>query len=364
MDQASEKIGVGAVEFAKILNFLPYPFAVSAARGDHGQTALFFNNKFTEEIGYTIEEMPTIQEWFYVSYPEEKYRQEIIAEWRRLEASAKANNQDFAVMKAKIRTKNHGDKWYEIKSSIGGPIYFIAFINIDEEIIYRQELHRMNENKDRILSILSHDLRTPLNSLDGVLQLATSARLTEFERDQLLKKIRNQVFQMSEFLETTLQWTRMNFSGIVSTQQVIDIRKITKSIIDLYTTSWTKKDIQVKMSIINDAGILGDPEIFSIAFRNLISNAIKFTPEHGSINVSDENNNGKYVVSVENSGEGLSPDKITKIFGQDHISEVGTDGEKGLGLGLKLCMRLLEKSGGRLEAESPDSTRTIFRIIM
>ena len=84
MDQASKKIGVGAIEFAKVLNFLPYPFAVSAARGDHGQTSLFFNNKFTEEIGYTIEEMPTIQEWFYVSYPEERYRQEIIAEWRRL----------------------------------------------------------------------------------------------------------------------------------------------------------------------------------------------------------------------------------------------------------------------------------------
>lgn len=361
MDEISKKMDVEVIDFAKILNFLPYPFIVSERR-EGTQLNIFHNNKFREEIGYTIDEIPTIDEWFRLIYPDEAYRQEVMLEWKSREAQAKKNDLDFIIMQAKIHTKNNGALWYEVKASISGPVHFVAFVNINEEIISKQELHRLNENKNRTLSILSHDLRAPLNTLRGALQLAKS--LTDAEKNELLGKLEDQVFQMSDFLDTTLYWTRSNFSELSITKQPIDVKRITKSILDLYATSCANKKIPTKVSIINHSEVYGDAEILSIVFRNLVSNAIKFSPEGGNIHISDSLRDDRYVLSVENSGTGLSQEQISKILGKDHISEPGTNGEKGLGLGLKLCQQLLEKSGGHLEVESPDASRNIFRIVV
>ena len=363
MDQLSKKIGIDETDFAQVLDFLPYPFILSELRGDV-RVNIFHNKKFLEEIGYTPEEIPTIEEWFERAYPDLKYRNEIIHEWKRRETIAKSEKRDFIIMQARIQTKKLGAKWYEVKASIVGQTQFIAFVNIDEEILRKQELHRLNAHKDTVLSILSHDLRSPLNTLHGALKVLSMETMTEDERSDLLRKLSNQVFQLSEFVDTTLQWTKMNFSELKIEQRIIDVKKIAESILNLYSTSWLNKNIQTRISITNRTGAYGDPEVFSIVFRNLISNAIKFTPVGGSIHVYDSFRNQKYVLAVENSGAGISHEKISNIFDKDYISETGTLGEKGLGLGLKLCLQLLEKNGGKLEVESPDARKAIFRIIM
>ena len=363
MDQILKKIDIDDTDFSKVLDFLPYPFILSDLRGEV-RTNVFHNKKFLEEIGYTPEEIPTIGDWFEHAYPDLTYRNDIIHEWKRREAAAKKEKRDFIVMQAHIHTKNQGDKWYEVKASIVGQVQFVAFVNIDEEILRKQELHRLNEHKNRILSILSHDLRSPLSTLRGALQVVTMESMSEDEKSELLRKLSNQVFQLSEFIDTTLHWTKMNFSELVVEQRIIDVKKIAESILNLYSTSWLNKNIQTRVSITNRTGAYGDPEVFSIVFRNLISNAIKFTPVGGSIHVYDSYRNQQYVLAVENSGAGISQEKISRIFDKDYISETGTLGEKGLGLGLKLCLQLLEKNGGKLEVESPDARKTIFRIIM
>lgn len=363
MDQIAKKIGIDEPDFARVLDFLPYPFILSEIR-ENVRYNIFHNKRFIEEIGYRPEEIPTIEQWFQFAYPELKYRNEIIHEWKRREVIAKNEKRDFIIMQAKIHTKSKGDKWYEVKASIVGQIQFIAFVNIDEEIKRKEELHQLNENKNKILSILSHDLRSPLNNLLAIVELNAKGSLSETEKTELFKKLGKQVFQLNEFLDTTLHWTRMNFTDFVPNQQIIDIRKITESILNLYSISSAHKNIHTRVSVTNRTGAYGDPEIFSIVFRNLISNAIKFTPEGGSIHVYDSNHGNKYILSVENSGIGLSQEKIKKIFDKNYTSESGTQGEKGLGLGLKLCLQLLEKSGGKLEVESPDSKKTIFRIVL
>jgi signal transduction histidine kinase len=363
MDQLSKKVGIDETDFCKILDFLPYPFILSELRAGV-RNNIFHNKKFLEEIGYTPEDIPTIEDWFLHAYPDVRYRNEIIHEWKRREAIAKNEKRDFIIMQARIQTKKLGAKWYEVKASIVGQSQFIAFVNIDEEIKRKQELHRLNNHKDTVLSILSHDLRAPLNTLHGALKVITMESMTEDEKLELLRKLSNQVFQLSEFIDTTLHWTKMNFSELIVEQRIIDVKKIAESILNLYSTSWLNKNIQTRISITNRTGAYGDPEVFSIVFRNLISNAIKFTPVGGSIHVYDSYRNQQYVLAVENSGSGISQEKISKIFDKDYISETGTLGEKGLGLGLKLCLQLLEKNGGKLEVESPDARKTVFRIIM
>ncbi|HEY3430166.1 MAG TPA: hypothetical protein VGK39_05765, partial [Cyclobacteriaceae bacterium] len=124
MDQLSKKIGVDETDFSRILDFLPYPFILSEIRGN-ARCNIFHNRKFIEEIGYTPEEIPTIEEWFHYAYPDLKYRNEIIHEWKRREVIAKNEKRDFIIMQARIHTKNLGDKWYEVKASIVGQIQFI-----------------------------------------------------------------------------------------------------------------------------------------------------------------------------------------------------------------------------------------------
>jgi len=149
-------------------------------------------------------------------------------------------------MQVKVHTKNRGAIWYEVKASIHGSVHFVALMNIDKEVMREQELQRLNDNKDKILSILSHDLRAPLKSLQGILELNSQGTLSEIEKIKFLRHLKEQVFQMSEFLDTTLNWTRLNFSELKPVREVIDIHKITKSILSLYSTSSANKKFKLR----------------------------------------------------------------------------------------------------------------------
>lgn len=362
MKRVSTDIGIDGLNVEKVLNFLPYPFLLSEFK-EHSRRNIFVNNKFVEEIGYICADIPTINEWFKIAYPEPLYRESIVEEWHRRSATAQCEGRDFVLMQAKVHTKNHGDKWYEIKASVVGPVQFVAFVNIDEEIKREEELRKLNDNMNRTLSILSHDLRSPLNSLYSVLRLMSLGHLSDSEREDLLSSLSRQVFQMIDFLDNTLRWTKINFNHITVADEVLDVNTLITTILDLYEGLYVEKKIQIDLDIDRGLSLRGDPEIFSILVRNIVSNAIKFTPLFGNINISNSIRDGNYVLSVENSGKGISQEQIFKILDKTYDSQTGTIGEKGLGLGLKLCMQLLDVIGGSMEMDSKESGYTTVRII-
>jgi len=363
MGWSNKKIGFDEIGLEKALNFLPYPFLVSEFHNNI-QSNIFVNKKFDEEIGYSCQEIPTIHDWFDKAYPDASYRKIIRDEWSRRETLAKANNNDSIILPARIHTKNLGDKWYEVKASIYGPIHFVAFVNINDKVTREQELERLNENKNRTLSILSHDLRSPLSSLFSVLQLTVNDNVSESEKKMALKKLNNQVFQLIEFLDTTLEWTKVNFEVLKTNAERLDVKKLTEGILNVYQSSYTDKAIDVAIDIETTKAVYADQGVLSVLIRNIISNAIKFTPIKGRISIHAASRNGKYVYAVENTGNGISKEKISMILNKNYVSEHGTNGEKGLGLGLKLCQHLLENIGGHLEIESPDHKSTIVKIVI
>jgi signal transduction histidine kinase len=362
MHRLSEKIGIDGIDLEKVFNFLPYPFLVSEQRGDLRYN-IFVNKKFVEELGYSCADIPTIDDWFVKAYPDSVYRQEIQAKWTTLEAEATDEHGDFALATAKIHTKSLGDKWYEVKASMYGTIRFVTFVNIDEEINRKIELQRLNENKNLTLSILSHDLRSPLQNLYAILQLTMSGHISESERQESLQKLSNDVFQMMEFLDTTLHWTRTNFDVAVANRETLDMQVITQDVLTFYNSACQQKQISVELKLDRNYVVLGDAGIWSILIRNVISNAIKFTPPSGTISIYNPPMNGKYILAIENSGTAITGDKIRKILNRNYTSENGTEGEKGLGLGLKLCQQLLHNIGGHLDIESPDSKTTVVKIV-
>lgn len=266
-------------------------------------------------------------------------------------------------MQAKIHTKCFGDKWYEVKASLLGRFHLVAFVNIDKEINRELELRALNENKNTTLSILSHDLRSPMNNLYSILELINSGHLTKSEEKEMFQKLTHHVFQMREFVDTTLQWTKVNFGELTKVRKPVDIEQLVQGTLELYRLAISEKKIGVSKTLSQQAFPVGDPQIISIILRNIISNAIKYTPASGNIRIYDLSSNGRYKLSIENSGGGITAEKINTILNGNYLSEKGTHGETGTGLGLKLCQQLLVHMGGVMEIESVKD-HTVFRITL
>src|SRR5689334_2970487 len=133
MDKISEKMGIDGVSLVKVLNFLPYPLLVSEFRNGE-QLNTFVNKNFIDEIGYTCDDIPTIDAWFENAYPDVAYRNAVISDWNDLVVEARAKRLDSVTKQAQIKTKSNGAKWFEVKASLFDSINIVAFVNIDEEI--------------------------------------------------------------------------------------------------------------------------------------------------------------------------------------------------------------------------------------
>jgi len=349
------------INLEKVFNFLPYPLLVSEIV-DGIRRNIFVNKAFEEEIGYSLSDIPTIEQWFETAYTEVTYRTRITSEWLQREKYAKQMEADAIVMQAKINTKYFGEQWYEVKASVHGEIQFVAFVNIDQEIRKEEEMLKLIENKDRILSILSHDLRSPIGNLSNVIQLTLNGNLTNEERNALLAKLNDQIFQMQDFLDTILRWSRSSFEETKVTYKPVDITPSISSVLNLYNDTIVNKQIKISVQLWNQS-IITDEGIFTIIVRNLISNAIKFTPLGGEISIRDHPLNDFFTLEIQNSGPGITRQKIDAIMAGNYISEKGTQGENGLGLGLKLCTQLLTRLKGKLSIEGA-AAHSVFRIII
>lgn len=354
-------IKLDKINLERVFNFLPYPLLVSQV-ADGVRLNVFVNRAFEEEIGFPLNEIPTLDKWFETAYPDTTYRSQVACEWKRLENEAYNTGADGVIMQAKVNTKLYGEQWYEVKASVHGEIQFVAFVNIDKEIRKEEEMQRLIENKDRIFSILSHDLRSPLGNLSNVINLTLEGNLTDDERNNLLMKLNQQIFQMQEFLDTTLHWSRSSFEETKVTLAHMNVNRSIASILAVYNDTIVKKQIKVDIQLPIPA-IVTDEGMFNIIVRNLLSNAIKYTPAGGDITIRDYMQNDWLIFEVQNSGIGIKPEKIDAIMLGNYISEKGTGGESGLGLGLKLCSQFIAKLKGKLSIESA-ARHSTFRIIL
>lgn len=345
-----------------ILDFLPYPFVISELR-DGIYYNIYTNRRFSEEIGYSLDEISNVDEWFLRAYPDPMYRQGVVAGWnQRLEEAAR-NGDDAVMMKVQIHTKWGKDHWYEVKSSVSGPLQLIAFVSIGEMINKERELERLNENKNRTLSILAHDVRGPLTNFHSMTKLMLDGNLSSTEFMDKIGLIYHRSAQVLDFIETTLLWTKANFNSIQVRLEEVVIREHLMKVIRMYENVYQAKQIRLDVNI-NGETHHTDKEILTILFRNILSNAIKFTPQTGSIEISAKEN-GKYLMlSVKDSGVGMTQEMIDRIHMENYLSTPGTHQEKGLGLGLKLCRHLVRKINGKFEITSAPGKGTQITMLI
>ncbi len=218
-----------------------------------------------------------------------------------------------------------------------------------------QELKELNADKDRFISILAHDLKSPFNSILGFLNLLIK-KIRNYDIEKIEKQlhiINNSAQKTYKLLEDILMWARAQSGKIPYEPKILDFTIICNDIIDNMKLAATNKNIAIKYLSSEICHVNADENMLKTILRNLVSNAIKFTSDNGQINVGAKQVQNSILVSISDNGVGMSPETLSKLFGISHeVTIKGTKNETGTGLGLLLCKEFVEKHDGKIWAES------------
>ena len=225
-------------------------------------------------------------------------------------------------------------------------------------------LIKLNETKDRFISIISHDLRTPFSSILGFTDLLLNDEgLNEEEKRQYIEFIRESSQSMLLLVNSLLDWTRIQTGRIKFEPEKSEAGKIIENSINTLIGTAIQKNISIVSEVEDDLYVFADKGLFLQVFNNLISNSIKFTRAGGRITISGRPavQTRFYEFSVKDTGTGIRKENLNKLFNVDtKFSSEGTAGEKGTGLGLSLVKEIIEKHGGEIRVESEYGTGTEF----
>ena len=229
-----------------------------------------------------------------------------------------------------------------------------------------QALTQANKVKDKMLSIISHDLRSPLTSLSGTLILMQQGILHEEERNMLLSRVTKDVYYTNELLENLLSWASSKESGAGYRPQKFYLAPVVKNVIDLFHSMAMDKNIQMNNFMDEQHTVLADQNMITLVIRNLISNALKFTQEGGAVSIYSEKKDNVIELSIKDTGIGMHTDKIENLLNADQrpATTRGTSNEKGSGIGLLLCKEFVEKHNSAISIESVPWKGTTFRFAL
>jgi signal transduction histidine kinase/ligand-binding sensor domain-containing protein len=234
---------------------------------------------------------------------------------------------------------------------------------IESRIKTEKELLAANQTKDKFFSIIAHDLKNPFNVLLGFTELM-STELDQFEPEEIkesIQAIRKSTVGIYELLENLLTWANSQHGKLELNPQVIDLFELTNSNIQLLAAQANQKEIELKSELVNNTVVWADKNSVNTVLRNLITNAIKFTPLNGRVTVSAKETDKEVLISVEDSGVGMSAENLTKLFRIDQQFKTnGTANEKGTGLGLILCHEFIRMNHGTITVSSSPGKGSVF----
>ncbi len=230
-----------------------------------------------------------------------------------------------------------------------------------EIIAQKEQLNQLNNVKDRFFSIISHDLRNNLTAMKLYFDLISNPDYKPADHKEITKQISGSVENTIDLLENLLVWASAQIKGVPIHIRQLSLHSLIEQNISLLAGTSHQKNIQTNNLVNENITALGDIDMINLVLRNLISNAIKFTHENGSINISCNSNENIRVVCVKDNGIGISKENLAKLFDAHlHPTTKGTGNEKGTGLGLMLCKDFIERNNGKIWVESEKNKGTSF----
>lgn len=210
-----------------------------------------------------------------------------------------------------------------------------------------KELESTNAIKNKLFSIIAHDLRSPLNSLLGILSLSDMQLLTPDELQKMLKENKKTIKSVNNTLNNLLHWAQSQMGGMMTSKERFELKPLFDELLALYLPLIKQKDIQLEQFVEGNSAVIADRNQISLILRNLIDNAIKFTPLAGRIWFTLESISEGVRFSVENEVEDPLKIELDNMMGNKMASaSLGTKNEQGVGLGLLLCKEYIQNNGG------------------
>ncbi|MDB5014598.1 MAG: His Kinase (phospho-acceptor) protein [Daejeonella sp.] len=225
-----------------------------------------------------------------------------------------------------------------------------------------RELEFANDTKNKLLSILAHDLRSPLGSIQGYLEILVDANLPDDNKVTLQKNLLQKTQHTSEMLSNLLSWTQAQMEGVKVKLIKVNLADTLKNTLFVQANIAKQKGVTIQNNLEKHIWLIADQDMLQLVIRNLVNNAIKFTSHGGVITLSSQILEGNCVISVTDNGVGIPYGRQKDIFSLKGESTYGTKKEKGVGLGLLLCQEFIQLQKGKIWLESEPGVRTAFYV--
>ena len=332
-------------------------------------TISMVNNEFCKISGYTKEEIIGMC-WTRQIPPEDLDRLKEFNRRRQIDPNDAPDNYDFTFYK-----KNGEIKHALMSIAILTNKKIIAsFTDITDRKKTEQKLEesetklrQLNADKDRFISILSHDLRSPFNNLLGLSEvlLGDIRKINIDEIEDFAKNINKSARNAYNLLEDLLMWARSQQGSIPFKPQNLSLSATCENILEILNPNAKAKNITINYSATEHITVFADGDMLKAVLRNLVSNAIKFTNKKGTININATQTDSNVTISISDNGIGIKPDNLVKLFDiSEVLSTTGTAKETGTGLGLLLCKEFIEKHGGKIWVESEVGKGSDFKFTL
>lgn len=236
-------------------------------------------------------------------------------------------------------------------------------IELQNEAFAEQTKHLENVNnvKDKLFSIVSHDLKDSLSSINGFIDLLKDGSLSREEFDNLIPELSENANNASLLLFNLLNWSKSQMQSLEPKPTLFDIQEVFEEKVRLIEQRMENKGIELIDHSLRDFAY-ADRSMFEIVVQNLLANALKFCKNGDTITISNHISNGSCIISIADTGIGISKQNIDKLFKNSSFTTVGTNNEKGTGLGLSICKELVELNHGKIWVESSVNVGSTFYV--
>jgi signal transduction histidine kinase/archaellum component FlaC len=236
-------------------------------------------------------------------------------------------------------------------------------IELQNEAFLEQTKHleSVNNVKDKLFSIVSHDLKDSLSSINGFIDLLKDGSLSREEFDNLIPELSENANNASLLLYNLLNWSKSQMQSLEPKPTLFDVQEVFEDKVRLIEHRMESKGIELIDHSLRDFAY-ADRSMFEIVIQNLLANALKFCKNGDTITISNHISNGSCIISIADTGIGISKQNIEKLFKSNSFTTVGTNNEKGTGLGLSICKELVELNKGKIWVESTVNVGTTFYV--
>jgi PAS domain S-box-containing protein len=281
----------------------------------------------------------------------------MIKKWLGVPIQIKENNIGVLVVKEYNSENYLGEREKELLELVSFPISRAIERKLIEEEreLYTKNLQKLNQTKDEFFSIISHDLRSPFNSILGYTDILKNEHTSMAKNDLtfIVESLYQSTRNIYTLLNNLLQFSRFQIGKMDFEPEELNLKEILEKNIKTIEGNALQKNIEITKEIENDSNIYADENMINSVLQNLIDNAIKFTSRGGQISIKAYPNNKVIRIYVEDNGVGMSEETVSKLFNlNSKNSTPGTENEIGTGLGLLLTKEFIEKNGGSLRVES------------